>query len=273
VGASVGGKQAELDAELVRIMEQITDKERGLEELLPEWEAQRFKETTEKRKLDEANVKLTALFAKQGRVNRFKTKAERDAFLRREIASIKAFQAEQTGALHDIKAELDTSRTGKTEVELGIAGVQGRIEDGRKRVKELADRSVALKEKQTELMEQRKDLWREDSKLDSLLRHANDELKTAERNLASMMDKVRSHLLKVSLKAHLIQQDTGMGLRAVDKIAERHALDGVYGPLYRLFEVTDQNFNTAVELTAGNRRVDITFATSSSSNSLAVYSM
>jgi structural maintenance of chromosome 3 (chondroitin sulfate proteoglycan 6) len=48
-------------------------------------------------------------------------------------------------------------------------------------------------------------------------------------------------------------KDTGMGLRAVDKIAERHGFEGVFGPLYRLFEVTDQKFNTAVELTAGNR--------------------
>jgi structural maintenance of chromosome 3 (chondroitin sulfate proteoglycan 6) len=178
--------------ELTRITEQIMDKERKLDDLVPEWEAQRAMETAERRKLDEANVKLAALFAKQGRVNRFKTKAERDAFLRQEIASIKAFQTQQTGVLHDIKSELDTSRTGKTEVEQKITGVQGRIEDGRKRVKDLAEQSVALKERQTELTEKRKDLWREDTKLDSLLRHANDELKTAERNLASMMDKVRS---------------------------------------------------------------------------------
>lgn len=46
-----------------------------------------------------------------------------------------------------------------------------------------------------------------------------------------------------------------MGLRAVDKIAERHHLTGVYGPLYRLFDVTDHKFNIAVELTAGNRLV------------------
>ena len=44
-----------------------------------------------------------------------------------------------------------------------------------------------------------------------------------------------------------------MGLRAVDNIADRHGLDGVYGPLYRLFEVADQKFNIAVELTVGNR--------------------
>jgi structural maintenance of chromosome 3 (chondroitin sulfate proteoglycan 6) len=80
-------------------------------------------------------------------------------------------------------------------------------------------------------------------------------------------------LLECLVQADLEQQDTGMGLRAVDKIAERYGLDGVYGPLYRLFEVTDQNFNTAVELTAGNRRVDTIFTTSSLSHAIAVYSM
>lgn len=45
-----------------------------------------------------------------------------------------------------------------------------------------------------------------------------------------------------------------MGLRAVDKIAERLNLEGVYGPLYRLFEVADPKFSIAVELTAGNRK-------------------
>lgn len=44
-----------------------------------------------------------------------------------------------------------------------------------------------------------------------------------------------------------------MGLRAVDSIAERLGLNGVYGPLYRLFDITDSKFNVAVELTAGNR--------------------
>ena len=47
-------------------------------------------------------------------------------------------------------------------------------------------------------------------------------------------------------------------MRAVDEIAERFGLEGVYGPLYRLFEVTDDKFNTAVELTAGNRSVFFT---------------
>lgn len=35
-----------------------------------------------------------------------------------------------------------------------------------------------------------RDLWREDAKLDSTVAHAREELRTAERALAGMMDKV-----------------------------------------------------------------------------------
>lgn len=48
-------------------------------------------------------------------------------------------------------------------------------------------------------------------------------------------------------------KDTGMGLKAVKNITDRQKLTGVYGPLYGLFEIPDNNFNTAIELTAGNR--------------------
>jgi structural maintenance of chromosome 3 (chondroitin sulfate proteoglycan 6) len=36
-----------------------------------------------------------------------------------------------------------------------------------------------------------RDLWREDAKLETTVGHARDELRTAERTLATMMDKVR----------------------------------------------------------------------------------
>lgn len=48
-------------------------------------------------------------------------------------------------------------------------------------------------------------------------------------------------------------KDTGMGLKAVKRITEHQKLTGVYGPLYGLFEIPDDKFNTAIELTAGNR--------------------
>ncbi|RDB15230.1 Chromosome segregation protein sudA [Hypsizygus marmoreus] len=233
--ANAGGKRDALESELAQVEAKIQEKEELLSELLPQWTEQRALEATEKRSLDEANARLASLFSKQGRATKFRTKAERDTFLKHEIASMKAYQTTQTAALGTTRVELETARRGLGEIDSQIAEVHSKIEDGRKRVKDLAEQATTLKDQHSELSERRKDLWREDTKLDATVSREAEELRTAERVLAGMMDK-----------------DTGTGLRAVDKIAERHGLEGVYGPLYRLFEVTDPKFNIAVELTAGN---------------------
>lgn len=50
----------------------------------------------------------------------------------------------------------------------------------------------------------------------------------------------------------LTDQDTSNGLRSVRAVAKRLKLDGVFGPLYDLFEVSDR-YKQAVEITAGTR--------------------
>ncbi|KAF4562602.1 Structural maintenance of chromosomes protein 3 [Pleurotus pulmonarius] len=230
-----GDQRSSLESELSQVEIKLAEKEAALEALLPEWTEQKNAEATEKRKLDEASAKLGSLFAKQGRTTKFRTKSERDNFLRNEIVSMEAYHNTQQTALESTRRELETARRSHGEIDARIEGVRTKMEEGRNRVRTLTDEMSGLKDKQAELMERRKELWREDARLESLVSHASDELRSAERALAGMMDK-----------------DTGMGLRAVDKITERFGLDGVYGPLYRLFEVTDPTFNTAVELTAGN---------------------
>jgi structural maintenance of chromosome 3 (chondroitin sulfate proteoglycan 6) len=172
------------------VEKQITQKERELTKLIPQWESQRAKESAEKRKAQEASMQLGALFAKQGRVNRFESKAERDAFLKNEVASVGSYQTIRTAALEATRAELGAAHKSLEEVEERIAGVHGSIDDGRKRVKELAEQLVELKDEQSDLLERRKELWREDTKLSSLVSHATEEKRSAENNLASMMDKV-----------------------------------------------------------------------------------
>ncbi|KAF8148188.1 structural maintenance of chromosome protein 3 [Crassisporium funariophilum] len=234
-GQSAGGKREDIEAELEDVESKVAEKEQVLEELVPEWDQQRTLEAAEKRRLDEASASLNSLFAKQGRATKFRSKSERDAFLNHEITSVGAYKTNQAAALDATITELETSEKSQEELDDFILNVQEKIEDGRTKVKEISESITGLKEQQAELTERRKDLWREDAKLDSLVSRAADELRTAERALAGMMDK-----------------DTGQGLRAVDSITERYNLAGVYGPLYRLFEVTDPKFNIAAELTAGN---------------------
>jgi structural maintenance of chromosome 3 (chondroitin sulfate proteoglycan 6) len=174
-------------------------KETALNKLLPRWEEQRNLETSEKRRLDEASTRLNTLFAKQGRVSKFRTKAERDNYLRNEIASMSNYQAGQAGALDAARQDLERARRSEVELQNQIVGLQENIEEGRRKAKELSEEISGLKEQQMEKTEKRKDLWREDTKLDSLVKRASDELRTAERALASMMDKVRSYMLLVGV--------------------------------------------------------------------------
>ena len=48
-----------------------------------------------------------------------------------------------------------------------------------------------------------------------------------------------------------MRQDTGNGLRSIDRIvAQMPNFEGVYGPLYRLFEITDDKFKELVQVRA-----------------------
>ena len=78
-----------------------------------------------------------------------------------------------------------------------------------------------------------RELWREEAKLDSIISNASGEVDRAERNLSHMMD-----------------HNTNRGITAVRRIKRQHEIEGVYGTLAELFDVSDR-YRTAVEVTAG----------------------
>lgn len=55
---------------------------------------------------------------------------------------------------------------------------------------ELENEEFKLKAERDEATEQRKDLWREEAKLDNLLRNHSDEIRKAERILSNTIDRV-----------------------------------------------------------------------------------
>jgi structural maintenance of chromosome 3 (chondroitin sulfate proteoglycan 6) len=198
-GTQTGGKRSDLQKELTLVEQQIQEKEETLRQVMPEWETQRARESLEKHRLDDANNKLMALFAKQGRVNRFRTKAQRDDYLKQEIASLGAYQASQMAALEATRTGLASCRQLEVQVKEQIARASGNMEEEKNRARDLAEQLSVLKDERSILTEQRKDLWREDTKLVSQLGHASDQLMAAERTLATMMDKV-DLMLAISLQ-------------------------------------------------------------------------
>jgi len=189
-GASAGGKHEQLEAELAQVQQKVTEKEAALEALLPEWDEQWTMEAIKKQRLDKANAKLNALFAKQGRASKFHTKLEKNVFLRHEIQAMKAYQHRQTTALEGARLSLEMLHQSQVEINAQIWGVHEKIDHGWKREKDMGEEAIILKDQLTELMERMKDLWREDTRLDSMVSHPLCCPQLISSALAGMMDKV-----------------------------------------------------------------------------------
>eukprot|EP00923_Selenidium_pygospionis_P039025 GHVN01067910.1.p2 GENE.GHVN01067910.1~~GHVN01067910.1.p2 ORF type:complete len:1133 (+),score=173.55 GHVN01067910.1:946-4344(+) len=91
----------------------------------------------------------------------------------------------------------------------------------------LREEKDALARKHASILEERKESWRTEIKMEGLLQNTKEELERSEKNIA-------------------ISRDIFHGLRSIERIVAEKKMEGVYGPLYTLFE-TDELYWTAVE--------------------------
>lgn len=188
------------------------------------------------------------MYAKQGRTRQFKSQADRDNYLKQEISNLKSYEKHLQKTIDSLRRDVDGAKAQLDEV-AARSEAQNRGEDERRDALKEASESIAkLKTDLDTMQEKRKELWREDGKLAQSVTNAKSELDNAERSLQSTMDRVSSG----DNGNVLTLQDTSHGLRAVRTIAKRLNLDGVYGALYELFEVSDR-YKAAVETVAGTR--------------------
>ncbi|KAL4736928.1 chromosome segregation protein sudA [Aspergillus similis] len=231
--AAAQASKARHDENLKAVQSAIEERQTELKELIPRFISAKDAEDAARAKLTETETARQRLYAKQGRNSRFKNKSERDKWLQAEIknnnASISSVQSVLSQTQEDIK-----------DIENDIALLEPETErlrqqiDGRGDTIQSVEQQVqAAKDERDRLMDQRKELWREEAKLDSILINASNEVDRAERNLSQMMD-----------------HNTSRGIAAVRRIKRQHNLEGVYGTLAELFEVNDR-YRTAVEVTAG----------------------
>ncbi|GAB1523286.1 Structural maintenance of chromosomes protein 3 [Rhizoctonia solani] len=228
-------RREEMQTELETIEARAAEVEAGLAEIRPEWEEVVEQEKEEKRLMDNAQTRLGALHAKQGRISRFSSRAERDNYLRGEIKGLKTAESAVVQSLNAAEEEIASLKEKTEDIHRRTAESREQVQEKGNSLTQLGEEIVQKNAKKAKLVEQRKELWREDTKYEQLVGSAKDELHAAQRALAGMMDR-----------------DTGSGLRAVDRITEQLGLEGVYGPLYRLFEIPDKKYSTAIEQTAGN---------------------
>ncbi|KIR29832.1 chromosome associated protein [Cryptococcus deuterogattii 99/473] len=227
-------RRAELAEELEMIQQKIDEATARLEDLVTEAEQKIGEEKTAREALEPTQSKLSVLFAKQGRAQQFATQAARDEYLRDEIESLQEHEKNQTERVEILQKEVAGAKEHLAELSSKSDQQAQSENDRRENLKKMNEEVAQLQKSIASMHEQKKELWREEGKLTQTEVNAKSEMEAAERLLMGMMNK-----------------DTSNGLRAVRQIAKRLNLDGVYGPLYDLFEVSDK-YKTAVEVTAGN---------------------
>ncbi|CAG7981883.1 unnamed protein product [Penicillium olsonii] len=231
--AAAQALKSRYDADLTSVQEAIQERESEHQEILPRFKALKDQEDGVKSKLTDAETSRQRLYAKQGRNSRFKNKSERDKYLNMEIR-------ESHNSIKSVQGVVSQTQEDMQELESTIAALEPETEqlreqiDGRGDTMHSVDQKVQeAKDERDRLMDQRKELWREEAKLDSVISNASQEADRAERSLSSMMD-----------------HNTSRGTAAVRRIKRQHNLEGVYGTLAELFDVNDR-YRTAVEVTAG----------------------
>lgn len=221
------------EADKQAVQSAIQEKEAALNEVMPLFRNSKQEEDRVKTELTETETARQRLYAKQGRNSKFKNKSERDAWLRQEINDTNT-------SLQSVHAVRSQTEKDIQQLEAEISGLEPEIEklkaqlDGRGDANQsIEDEIINAKEERDRLMDQRKELWREEAKLDSIISNATQEVERAERNLSHTMD-----------------HNTSRGIASVRRIKRQYNIEGVYGTLAELMEVNDR-FRTAVEVTAG----------------------
>ncbi|KAK0546817.1 Structural maintenance of chromosomes protein 3 [Tilletia horrida] len=222
-----------LEQQLQEIDAKISEKEGELMGLVPEWEDKKAELNVIRSQLENSRARVDILRAKQGRSALFSTKADRDEYLNQQLRELEHFEITQGANLKELSQARAECAVQIEQLRLVGEQTSEKLDGRRDALEKLGQQWISLKRQRDELMEEKKELWREEARLSSNINYARDQLSVAQRQLAGSIDRA-----------------TASGLQAVERIARDLDLTGsVYGPLYQLFKVDDK-YKTAVEVTA-----------------------
>ncbi|KAI0229060.1 Structural maintenance of chromosomes protein 3 [Massospora cicadina] len=232
---SSGALKTRVERDLKDVQKEITKARKELDSLNPRLEQAATEAAALQNNLDQVESQRQALYAKKGHGSQFRTKRDRDQWLSKDIKALTDSIVLETDTLTSLtqsqaalEQELSSTKQQMDTINTSLDGQKGEA-------LRIAAELKAYRATRDQQTDRRKELWREDARLDAAVQSCKEELRKAERNLATSMD-----------------QTTAVGLEAVKGIAESLGLAGVYGPLYELFEVPEI-YRTAAETTAGAR--------------------
>jgi structural maintenance of chromosome 3 (chondroitin sulfate proteoglycan 6) len=221
-------------AELESVRAEIAAKEHELARIIPEYNRRKAMEVEVKQALDTAEATRARLFTKQSRSSQFRNKSERDNFLKREIVDLNTTLSTQKANRMDADEEVKRVEGSIRLLESELSSLRSKLEGWAGDRGSLADEVTKAKDTLDKLNDERKQLRREDDKLESVILNVRQERDQAERDVA-----------------HATDGGTARGLATIRRLKQEKDIPGAYGTLAELLEVTDA-YKLPVEQIAGN---------------------
>ncbi|VDP97697.1 unnamed protein product [Trichobilharzia regenti] len=234
-----GGKSARERAseELNRVREQINLVERRLAELRPQYKKAKQYEDELANALSDAEHRRKELFAKQGRVNQFQSRSQRDEWIKDQMKSLAKAIKDKENTINKLNDEIkrDDDRREKLQQDLDVA------EENMTCVSEEQRR---LRREKDEIQTDRQTVYREETRIAHELNNLRDELARTEHNLRSITGKgILNGLDSVRKVVEIFRDRYGPDCDIVQ---------GYHGTLIELIDCPE-TFYTSVEVTAGSR--------------------
>mmetsp|Transcript_28839 Transcript_28839/g.68899 ORF Transcript_28839/g.68899 Transcript_28839/m.68899 type:complete len:1112 (-) Transcript_28839:128-3463(-) len=221
------------EQELQGLQTEIEHKEAELKELKAQLAQKESLEQKLENELSECNSRQQFLFGKQGQ--NFSSKSEKDKWVKAKISEAQQAAKKDSKVLMRINAEMEQVNRQLQDAEEEMLRTSASASDQSAEVPALEQQLKDFKSKAGTLNNRRKELWRDETALDSKCAQLRDELDKKERQLHGA-----------------VNFDTNMGLKNVKRIVDENKIAGVHGPLIELIQC-DPKLHRAVEVAAGNR--------------------
>ncbi len=175
--------------ELRNIEKHIQDSESRLNEIRPEYDSLRAKESDLTQQRNICDQKRNEIFAKQGRSTRFRNKEERDGWIRKEIKIINKAIEDKRQLSQKLRQELDEELRRCETYRNEMQTLSTRSNDQHIAIEESEREHFELMRRKDELQTKRNELWRTETQLTQELGQLRDEQQKCEQNLKSITGK------------------------------------------------------------------------------------
>lgn len=231
--------KAEGAKELDKIQEKIRKKEEDLATILPKFKAKKQTEEECQRRLEACEQRRTDLYSKQGRGNQFRTKEERDTYLKKELTSLKSSVAHKEKQIQRYKNDIEDTKLRFQQINQEISERNENLSSRRDDMDQVNREYADYNRKKNEVANERNDLWREENRIETDIQNAREELKRAERDLR-----------------HTMSKSVAAGIESVKRVVQEKGIQGVYGPVIENF-TCNEKFFTAVDVIGGGKLFNI----------------